>query len=113
MNINRLMKNSGPSIYYDDSFRVVLETFVPSLIVSQDTTQISVSEQAAYKYESDFFGLLSEFNIPVHLHWLVMRMNNLTSPFDSTLLYNLLLVPDENTIDHIRQSYMSGNRING
>lgn len=113
MQINSLMIDPGPSVFYTDSFRVVLESFLPILKDSANTTQIHIDARAAYKYEADFFGLLSEINIPPYLHWLVLRMNNFTSPLDSDTTLNTLLVPNETTIDYIRQSHMSVNRING
>ena len=112
MKIDYLALDQGSSTYYEDGFHKVLESFLQWLINDNGTYQITVDQQIAYKYETDFFGLLNVFNIPTNLHWLILRMNGYTSPLDTKANINSLLIPDITTVDFIRQSYVSNSVIN-
>lgn len=111
MPISNLVADSGPSIYYDQAFRDVLEDYLSFLKNTNSTTTISVEPMVAYKFEFDFFGLLANYNIQPHLHWIIMRMNDLTSPSDAKADIDTIHIPDNGTLDHIRQSHMSTHRI--
>lgn len=111
MKINELMVDPGPSIFYDSAFRNVLEDHMTFLREHSQTIQITVEPTQAYRFEHDLFGLLAHYNVPVHFHWLVMRMNKMTSPTDSHRDINTLLVPDHTVVEHIRQSHMTRRRI--
>lgn len=111
MLIDNLMVDSGPQIFYNDAFRRVLESYIPWLIKNTSTQQITVDPLAAYRFEADFFSLLSYYNVPSYLHWLIMRMNKLVSPSDSDKNITSLYIPDGTTIEYIRQSFMSTSRI--
>lgn len=107
MLVDNLMQDAGPSIYYNDAFRVVLEDHVSTLRNNSLTKVVTVPPHSAYKYEGDFYGLLSSLNIPPHYHWLVMRMTGFTSTLDATRGIQYVLVPETNTLERIRQSHMS------
>jgi hypothetical protein len=111
MNVDSLMFNPGSDIYYDAGFRVVLEDHM-TLLRNDSTTQIiDVAPMDAYVYEADLFGLLSKYGVAPYLHWLTMRMNDMTSPSENDLKLTQLLIPYQGNIDKIRQSYTSVNRI--
>lgn len=107
MVIDDLMVQSGASIYYDDGFRNVLEDHMTVLRNDATTRVIDIDAGRAYKYESDLYGLLQLYNVPTHLHWLVMRMNRLTSPMDYPATMYALLIPDPAVIERLRQSHMT------
>ena len=111
MQIDTIMINPGPSIYYDDDFRRVLEDHLSLLKKDPSTSVLNIAPQKAYKYEFDLYGLLSDYNIQPQLHWLAMRLNGMTSPTDATKDITSLLIPDTNVVDRIRQSHMTTRRI--
>jgi len=111
MLISSLAINPGSPIFYDRLFRITLESYLTWLINDSSTQQINIDPQLAYKFEGDFFGLLLQYNIKPYLHWVIMRMNGLTSPLDSEADINTLLIPNDAVIEQIRQSYVSTNRI--
>lgn len=112
MLIDSLAIDPGPQINYDQAFRNVLEDFMSVLRTNAGNAALNIDVNIAYKYESDLFGLLNYYNIQPALHWVVMRMNNLTSPTDYTSSMVSLLLPDSNVINQIRQSHMTTRRIN-
>ena len=111
MNINDLSFDAGPSIYYKDDFRAVLEDHMSFLREHKSTSQLYVDANKAYKYEHDLFGFLANASVGAHLHWVIMRMNKMTSPMEFTLGTEVLLIPDVGLIDKIRQSHMSSRKL--
>lgn len=111
MQIDSLLTDPGPQIYYDDAFRNVLEDYMGVLRVSSSTSAIAIDPKDAYKYEFDLFGLLRMNSIPDYIHWTVMRMNGFTSPLEITRDLQALLIPDTAMLEKIRQSHMSARRL--
>ncbi len=112
MYINNLMVPAGPDIYYGHGFHVVLEDHMSFLKEHPTSRVLTLEPMLAYKFEGDLFGLLLELNIPMQLHWIVMRMNNYRAPYDFDKGTGFLIVPDESTVDMIRQSHMSTRKLN-
>ena len=111
MQIDSLLTDPGANIWYNDLFRKTLESHISFLINDSGTTQIIPDASVVYKYTGDYFGLLNIYGIAPYAHWLVMRMNGLTSPCDCDSNVLSILVPNMQTIDFIRQSYTSTNTI--
>jgi hypothetical protein len=107
MAIDSLLFDEGASVYYDESFRNVIEDHMTYLRTHPRTGMRVVEPGRAYKYEADFYGLLQFYNIPAALHWTVLRMNRLTSPSEFSLDIETILVPDPDVIEHLRSSHMS------
>lgn len=112
MVIDSLMQDPGPSIYYNDAFRVVLEDHIAYLKTHPGTTVIYPDSMQRHRYEFDLFGLLTQHNIPAYLHWIIMRLNRLSSPNIKLDDINLLLIPDPSIIEQIRQSHVAITTIN-
>lgn len=111
MQVDTLMFDYGANIYYDDDFRRVLEDHLMLLRTNANTIVINVEAIKAYQYEFDLYGLLAYHNIPPYLHWLVMRINKFVTTTDATRDIEFLLVPDQTTVDQIRQSHQTTRRI--
>lgn len=111
MAVETLMIADGPAIYYNETFRAVLEDHMNFLRTNPSTTALVVSPGEAYRFEADLYGFLSKYSVPAYLHWVVMRMNLMSSPdqFNSSLAQ--LLVPETQTIDRIRQSHQMSRRV--
>ena len=110
MLIDNLLLNPGPNIYYDSQFRIVLEDHMTYLRNLNTTRRIEIDIQNAYKYEGDLFGLLFTLNINPHLHFIVMRLNNMRSPTEYTNEIRSLLIPDETQISRIISAYKTKNK---
>ena len=111
MQIDQLMLQEGGTTYYDNTFRGVLEDHMTYLRTHPTTTVLTVDAGKAHKFEFDIFGLLADYGISAHLHWLIMRMNNLVDPTKFGLQFESLLIPNVNTVDQIRQSHMTTRRL--
>jgi len=104
MLVDNLMRDPGASIYYDPDFRNVLEAHMT--VLRQNVREIvAIDPAAAYKYEFDFFSLLSFHKVPDNMHWIVMRMNNFTSPTDNDRTISNLLLPDTQLVARIASAH--------
>lgn len=111
MSVNELMISQGPSIYYSNEFRNVLEDHMSFLRADQGTRVVAVDPGLAYRYEHDLYSYLRNANVEANIHWLVMRMNGMTTPMEFGPEYQLLAIPDIGTVDRIRQSHMSSRKL--
>lgn len=111
MLIDSLMQDDGASIYYDEDFRNVLEDHMTYLRALSSTTTLALDVGKVYKYEHDLFGLLADYGIPMQLHWVVMRLNKMSTPTDLRQDQTALLIPDASVVDKIRQSHMSSRKL--
>jgi hypothetical protein len=112
MSITNLMRSEGPAIYYDPTFRVVIESHMQFLLQHPTVQSIDLDSQLTYKYENDLFGLLSEVGVPYQLHWIIMRMNNMNSPLELTQEHQSLLIPSDTVISNIQKVYSTTNKLN-
>lgn len=111
MTINSLMSNPGADIYYDPDFRAVLDINMNFLRNHPKTTRIAIVARDSYKYTGDLSGLLSQYNVDVALHWVVMRMNNLLSPSAYNDSIRILLIPPADVVNRIRSLHVTQNKI--
>jgi hypothetical protein len=111
MKINSSEFYPASSVYFERGFRIVLDDHVGFLKDHNETTVIAVKPLEALKYEGDFSGLLTYYNIPINLHWVTMRMNGLTTPADSPAEITSLIVPSEAVVERLRSGYMAENKI--
>lgn len=111
MAINAQMVDDGAGVYYTEGFRSVLEDHMTLLRNHPTTSLVTVSPADAYHYNHNLYGVLQKMKVPMYLHWVIMRMNNWTSPRVFHLDVTSLLFPDMTLISQIQQSYSSKNRI--
>lgn len=82
--VSTLLDNTfDDSEYNSESFKTVIEDHLSILSHPKRITEVkSVSPVDANRFEYDFFGLLRILNVPVQYHWVVMRVNGMSSPVD-------------------------------
>lgn len=73
------MAKPGPDMFYDEKFRLMIETHINILRIHNSTKQ-EIPENHYYQYEGDFYGFLVGENIPAHLHWIYLRVNDMFNP---------------------------------
>lgn len=111
MKIYDLENNFGTRLFYDQKFRVILEDHMTVLRTSPNSFRISIEPVYAYKYTGDLIGILKHYNIPLYLHWIIMRMNNYSAYTDFNEKVTNLLIPDSELVERIRRTYMTHNKI--
>lgn len=107
MDIDNYAYDEGPTIYYDDDFRAVIEAHVDFLRAHSETRVLNLEPHIVYRYEFDMYGLLMNYNIQPYMHWIVLRVNNLYSAQNFPTDLNQLLIPSDGCINILRQVYQS------
>lgn len=74
--MNRLNGRSN-KLYYDSNFRIVLEHHLKLLKTRLKPTGVP-TDLTSYTERGDFRMFLLEIGVPTHLHWLIMRLNDIT-----------------------------------
>lgn len=105
MQIDNLMYSEGSLDFYDPSFRDTLEAHITYLRAASNSYTINVSLIDTVVYNQDLFGYLIRYKVPAYLHWLVMRMNNLFSPYGFNESFTILLIPSSKDVEILRQSW--------
>lgn len=107
MSILELQASAGPKVFYDNSFRVVLETHLHWLRTHPSTRSTMIDVGAGHKNQYDLYGLLVELAVPRELHWITMRLNDLTHPIQFNDEIEQLLIPDQGIISNLAANYLS------
>jgi hypothetical protein len=84
-----------------------MESYIPYLKTHSGTGFLAVTPYDLYKYEGDFYGILSNNKVPQEYHWIIMRMNDIYSPAIVPLELGGVFVPDFSVVDKIRQVYLT------
>lgn len=96
-----MLRNPGPDIYYDGKFRQILEDHLHYLKQHPTTEEITVDAQSAVRGDGDLISVLIDYDIPRHLHWLIMRINGMTSPMDYRSDQTSLLIPPQGLVEKL------------
>lgn len=85
------------SLFTDPEFRNKLEKHIPIL---RNRAVRAVTEKSPSLLEQDndrgdFRMVLMEFGVPLHLHWLTMRINNIIDPMEWDYIKDGILLIDE------------------
>ncbi len=105
--INSRMIKPGPDVFYTKAFKDVLEAHMGFLRNHQNTRNLPINDHDKVVYNGDLGGYLNSVKTPLHLHWVIMRMNNMYSMYDFGPHIQTLLIPEESTVDKIRQQFVS------
>lgn len=109
--INSLSVRSAPAVYYHPLFRIEIEKHVEWLRSHSTTTVITLNERDVYRYQSDFYSLLYTLNIPVELHWIILRMNHFTNPSEIPDTITTLYIPNANLISQMVETFKTAKLI--
>lgn len=105
VSIQSLMVDDGPAIMYSAEFQRMIEDHMRYLKEDALTESIQIDNQVANKSHGDLYSVLYEYNVPRHLHWIVMRMNNYSSPMEYDSEHVVLLVPSPTTIENLLKTF--------
>lgn len=109
--LHQTLRNDGPPVYYTVGFRQLIEDHLEYLKQNNRSTLISINQKDLHKYEFDLIGLLKEYRLPRHMHWIVMRLNGFTSPDQFNESITSLWIPDPSEIERLKDIQMSVHKI--
>lgn len=107
MQINNLMTVYGNPVHYDPQFRILVESFIPSIRNDPRRHTVAITKDMTYRYAGDLTGLLDNLNVPRDYHWLVMRLNNMNDISKVDLNLSTLDIPPLDFMDHLRKNFLT------
>lgn len=106
VDIALMMDRLESTNYYDVGFRQVIEDHLGA--IKNGSTEMVVTPHAQAKYDGNLYGLLAEFSsMSIDYFWIVMRCNDFVSPRDYRLGMSVLLVPNEDYIRTLYNTYIT------
>jgi len=105
MDIDSLSLGGNTAIMFDSDFRNVLEMHLPLLRSSPNAKFVAVEPAVAYRFESNFSGLLDHLGIPYEYRWLLTRINGFDTHLDSGSDVRTVLIPDMAVVEMIINQY--------
>lgn len=109
MKLTSLMNDFSAQTYYDEGYRVWIDSFMP-YIRSRVVRTINVPPSTGYKYQGDYYGLLDSVGIPKPYHYLVMQFNGYRSSTDYDGSFLLINIPDLGYLDQLASLYKSSKK---
>lgn len=107
MSINSKMIRDGAAVYYSPGWMRMIESHMAYLRQQSAGNVVSITPHQAYKYEADLFGLLHVLRVQSEYHWIVMRLNDMTSPNQLTSQHTSLILPDFAQIEKLLNVYQT------
>ena len=94
MSIKTYLPNVKDSIFYDETFRKMIEDHMG--IIMANSFLYNIEPRMAAAWRGDFYGMLTEnvSDLPVAWHWITLRLNGLLSPTDYSGQGGKILVPN-------------------
>nr|DAT18040.1 MAG TPA: baseplate wedge protein [Caudoviricetes sp.] len=90
------VKKPSNAIYNLPEWRNTVEDHL--LVLKRQSTIHPVEPVDSYRFHQDLSAYLFHVNIPIHLHWIIMRVNDYLYNWDFEEGTEFLLIPDENSI---------------
>lgn len=111
--LHELIRDDGALTYYDEDLRLALELHIPYLLKNGRSTQVPIEPHKAARHEYDFYSLLLDLHIPPYLHWITLRINNMTSPSEYSRDMLSVFIPNPQIIENLKSINTTIHRIDG
>ena len=105
MNIHSLSKTMN-SVYSKEEFLAFLEQHL-TYIKNQGLTVLTITNGNAYKHVGNFYGILNELDIPMHYHYICMRINELDHSSQYDGVETNIKIPSFPLLDQLKNQYLS------
>jgi hypothetical protein len=115
LTVTTLGRDPGEDLFYTEKFRTIVETHL-GILKTIGITERDIPGDLAYQFEGDFYGYLAHLGIPLHLHWVYLRVNGFVHPNEFASegrdpyrrSFNLrLLIPSSELISNLRALYLT------
>lgn len=101
LSIIQMMQNEGDNVYYTPEWHRCVESHLEWIRKRPLSLPLKITPNDAYKYEGDLMGLLLAYNFRMEYHWVIMRVNDMSSPADFSAETMELIIPDLAEVDNI------------
>lgn len=101
-----LIERPIPIAFRETSFRAFVESMRNYLRNHTQTAHTTIPPELAYKHRGNLRGLLLKLGISVSDHYIVMRVNDISSPHDVDESLTSLYIPQGTLMGQIREIYL-------
>ena len=108
MQIHSLSKTMN-SVYSKEEFLAFLEQHL-SYIKDQGLTVVTITNTNAYKHVGNFYGILNELNIPMHYHYVCMRINGLANSSLYDGIETNIKLPSFPLLDQLKNQFVASSK---
>jgi len=91
---------------YSRDFKRILDDHIP-LLRSQSPEKKLVKREIAVRCEGDFYALLAELDIPLWMNYVVLRLNEYTSPTQYKNDRRAVIIPSMAVVNRLIEKYRS------
>lgn len=113
MSINQMMVPDGAALYYSEPWMRMIESHLSYLRERSVDNVVAVLPYLGNKHEADLFGLLRQLRVRAEHHWIVMRLNDFTSPNQIRSDREFLILPNFDDIEKLRSVFQTINKKTG
>lgn len=92
--------------WFNNEFKSIIEDHLVRLRTN-NSVSYPISTDEGYNHVGDFYSLLTSRNQPAKFHWIIMRVNKFTCPYKYMGEAFDLIIPDEDLIENLYDSYRS------
>jgi hypothetical protein len=112
LSVSDLQINPGDTNMYSVGFRNLIENHLGVLKILPSTKRLPIDPKKEHSYLGDFYNLLyNEFSIRQDMLWVVMRINNLTSPLDYNGALGFVILPSRSEVEMLLRRYLNSTTI--
>lgn len=97
--------DTGAEFYHTLAWRNFIEQHIPLILAQPDNTIATITPQQHTAYKYNVTGLLLALGVRYPMHYIVMRLNNITDTYSDTTKKSQLLIPSPKYIEKLLQQY--------
>lgn len=105
--ISKYTLDPVPEFMRTDKFKTYIDSMIPMLINTGTSTQLVVDPSQGSIDAFDLTGYLLDNNIQLRYHYIVMRMNDMTSVHELDENTGVLLLPNMAVLEELIRVYSS------
>lgn len=102
--INKKTHSNYSFTFYHDPFRHFFEDHIDWIKENRIVTH-KLEPMQAYVHRYDLSSLLFDLNIPMNLHWFIMRLNDMKYNHEFDESHQLLYLPDDGVLEELLAQY--------
>jgi hypothetical protein len=110
MDIHNLTTEEVDNDFYRGDLRNVLEDHLTYFRTHPNVGVLELEPALVYKYIYDLYGLLKYKNVPPQYHWLIMRMNLMSNPYEMPENLTTLLIPPYQEVELIKNTFKTNKK---
>lgn len=93
--------------YYEQQFHWLIESCLNEL-KTNGVQHRTINIEDAYKYEGSFYSLLLELSVPMHYHWITLRVNGMVNEMEyNSEEHPFILIPSSDLIERLHSYYIT------